>query len=505
MLEGAEAGGWRLPPAATVGQQPEQQQQQQQQQQPPQEEQHAPPGPVGEAREEDNDGADERAWGGGGAADEAAAAAVAAEEAPDDALQGPEAGDDDAEPPPGSSLGSFVDDDDADGTGAAAASGAPPGGRRAPRRGVLVALLAEGVAVVGEKGSKVPNVSIREIALEVEAAFSAVFEFDPAVGAWAAPPRGGVSFEVLSLERRAVGASVPLPKALIKSLLNLVLPPVRRRCVPLSAFTLCATHVIPRKTPALQPNSNPTCLTQHHKHQHKTPTITKKQVFLRLALAALPRELGRYVAASGRGVSASAELRVTGPSLAAMAADLSLGACDAPRSRSGGGGFGSGTGGGGGDLAAFARERRAAQRARAMLGVADDAAWRAAAPLFRPGASCLLPASDARPGPLTAAELCRILATYGQSPAWPSICAAWQPALAAAAAAAPAPPGAPPPRPLDVAALMAGAVAAVARKPVRVAVEVGRLEAAAEAGAALEAARDYFERLARGFAEGAKG
>lgn len=35
-----------------------------------------------------------------------------------------------------------------------------------------------------------------------------------------------LSFEVLSLERRVSGSNVPLPKALIKSLLNLALPPV---------------------------------------------------------------------------------------------------------------------------------------------------------------------------------------------------------------------------------------------------------------------------------------
>jgi hypothetical protein len=51
------------------------------------------------------------------------------------------------------------------------------------------------------------------------------------------------------------------------------------------------------------------------------------------------------------------------------------------------------------------QELRASQHARAMLGLHDDAAWRALAALLSPGPWCLSP--DPRPGPLTAAELCR--------------------------------------------------------------------------------------------------
>jgi hypothetical protein len=52
---------------------------------------------------------------------------------------------------------------------------------------------------------------------------------------------------------------------------------------------------------------------------------------------------------------------------------------------------------------------------------------------------------------------------------------------------------------------MQGAVAALARKPVRVSFEVSKVEVGVEAGAALSALRDYFERLAREFAKNAKG
>ena len=60
---------------------------------------------------------------------------------------------------------------------------------------------------------KVPNVSIKEICLEVEAMMAASFEFSPVLG-WQAPER--LTFEVIDLERQVVGNSIPLPRTLIK-------------------------------------------------------------------------------------------------------------------------------------------------------------------------------------------------------------------------------------------------------------------------------------------------
>jgi hypothetical protein len=42
----------------------------------------------------------------------------------------------------------------------------------------------------------------------------------------AAAAAAGLSFEVLSLERQVQGSNLPLPKTLIKSLLNVVMPSV---------------------------------------------------------------------------------------------------------------------------------------------------------------------------------------------------------------------------------------------------------------------------------------
>jgi hypothetical protein len=49
--------------------------------------------------------------------------------------------------------------------------------------------------------------------------------------ATAAAAPAGLSFEVLSLERQVQGSNLPLPKTLIKSLLNVVMPSVS--CVTL--------------------------------------------------------------------------------------------------------------------------------------------------------------------------------------------------------------------------------------------------------------------------------
>lgn len=65
------------------------------------------------------------------------------------------------------------------------------------------------------------------------------------------------------------------------------------------------------------------------------------QVFTRLALAALPHELGNYVVDCGESISLAGELRISGPSLGAMAADLALAPGDVPRGR--------------GDITTFAR------------------------------------------------------------------------------------------------------------------------------------------------------
>lgn len=63
--------------------------------------------------------------------------------------------------------------------------------------------------------------------MEVEACFNATFEYSTLLG-WQLPEALG--FEVLGLERRVQGSNIPLPKALIKSLLNMIMPSVSLVC-----------------------------------------------------------------------------------------------------------------------------------------------------------------------------------------------------------------------------------------------------------------------------------
>jgi hypothetical protein len=128
----------------------------------------------------------------------------------------------------------------------------------------------------------------------------------------------------------------------------------------------------------------------------------------------------------------------------------------------------------------------------------------------------LLPLPYSQNQPRLCIAAARFLSTYSATPIWDDLCAAFQPAFAAAlaaAAAAAATDGAPDAASAAAAlagvpefgALMAGPVAALSRKPVRVSVAVTRVEAGLELGAALQGLRDYFERLAREFARNAKG
>ena len=66
---------------------------------------------------------------------------------------------------------------------------------------------------------QVPDTSIREIMLELEVAVTTVLEYHPAGGAsgggaWLAPEP--LSFNILQLQHRMRGNTIPLPKALIK-------------------------------------------------------------------------------------------------------------------------------------------------------------------------------------------------------------------------------------------------------------------------------------------------
>ncbi|MEW5318826.1 MAG: hypothetical protein WDW38_010012 [Sanguina aurantia] len=146
--------------------------------------------------------------------------------------------------------------------------------RRPTRKGVYIQLLAEQVELVGERGSKVPDMSISEISFEVEASASACFEYSHSQG-WAARDR--LSFSVLRLDHKMKGNSLPLPKAALRALLNTLMPSL----------------------------------------------LTKALV------AALPRELGDYVIASQEGLSVQGEFKMAGPALSTFVADLSPGSIKA--------------------------------------------------------------------------------------------------------------------------------------------------------------------------------
>lgn len=174
--------------------------------------------------------------------------------------------------------------------------------------------------------------------------------------ATAPPPPGQaperVAFEVLSLERRVEGSNVPLPKALIKSLLNMVLPPVRGPSqgavqADEGARVLAAAqgpdqeparHGATPGEPRLKTHTGSKHHTAHASRARRiraprtpqagrstrlrpgrascsptaTAASTPEQVFTRLLLGAVPHELGQYVLESGEAIDLALELRIRG-------------------------------------------------------------------------------------------------------------------------------------------------------------------------------------------------
>ena len=93
----------------------------------------------------------------------------------------------------------------------------------AGRRGVHIKLQGAHVSVIGERGTRVPNVTIKEITLEVECCLSVVFEFSREQG-WHSPH--GLKFEIIQLRKKTMGSSIPLPATLVRTILNFILPKV---------------------------------------------------------------------------------------------------------------------------------------------------------------------------------------------------------------------------------------------------------------------------------------
>ncbi|KFM27827.1 hypothetical protein F751_5934 [Auxenochlorella protothecoides] len=127
--------------------------------------------------------------------------------------------------------------------------------------------------LVGEKGSKVPNLSIGQADVEANVFLRLSFKFTEAEG-WQ-PGDERPLFDVQHLEHRLVGNSVPMPASLIRAILKTAIPGLIQR---------------------------------------------------RLQLV-LPRELGSYLLRAGTGVALTAGVDCVGPALATLDADLAYELC----------------------------------------------------------------------------------------------------------------------------------------------------------------------------------
>jgi hypothetical protein len=133
-------------------------------------------------------------------------------------------------------------------------------------RAIYLRLQASDVKVVGEKGTKIPNFTVKELALLLECRMEAAFEWTEIDG-WRATHKLKLQIDSFS------GTTIPVPKTLLKYLLNMLLPAI---------------------------------------------------IEARL-LAVLPAEMGQYfIEKATPGVQTGGKLNVFGPSLRTLNADLAL-------------------------------------------------------------------------------------------------------------------------------------------------------------------------------------
>jgi hypothetical protein len=124
------------------------------------------------------------------------------------------------------------------------------------------------VKIVGEKGTKMPNLRVHDLSLLLECHLDASFHWSYLDG-W--QPASKLKLEIIQLEHSISGTSVPVPKTLIKYLLNMLLP-----------------------------------------------TLIEARL-----LAVLPAEVGQYfIGTDTPGLQIGGKLHVVGPPLAAVNADL---------------------------------------------------------------------------------------------------------------------------------------------------------------------------------------
>eukprot|EP00884_Botryococcus_braunii_P016870 jgi/Botrbrau1/3867/Bobra.0183s0091.1 len=98
------------------------------------------------------------------------------------------------------------------------------------RRGMLVVLRLREVGLVGES-AKIPSLSIAQISIHLEFHCSLAFEYHRVTG-WRAA--GAPVLDVIHLHKEVHGASVPVPRFLLKLILTSVLPGVLQRSLQLA-------------------------------------------------------------------------------------------------------------------------------------------------------------------------------------------------------------------------------------------------------------------------------
>ena len=108
---------------------------------------------------------------------------------------------------------------------------------------------AADVKIVGEKGTKVPNLTIKELSLKLECHLEASFHWSRLDG-W--QPASKLKLEIIQLEHSISGTTVPVPKTLLKYLLNMLLPTLVEARLLAVLPAEVGQYFIEKGTPGLQ-------------------------------------------------------------------------------------------------------------------------------------------------------------------------------------------------------------------------------------------------------------
>lgn len=96
-------------------------------------------------------------------------------------------------------------------------------------KGLVVVLRTEQLQLKADRGTRVPDLAFKELALRIDVSADVDLEYSTRLG-WRVP--GSVNITVHSIEKESKGGTLPIPTSQIGALLPLILPPILKKVLP---------------------------------------------------------------------------------------------------------------------------------------------------------------------------------------------------------------------------------------------------------------------------------